>query len=284
MLFQNTFQHSEIQDPRSDLLPCWFNFAHKIGSSGSWIPVTSRFASCKTAHKLLLLQKNWSVIQTHNLPNLGSEFCIWGTKWRIWAAFRNNAKSGAELMLEWDSHIRVQIHVHVSFSVGPSYNSSWPSSYHQTDDQSPLLLVANLSKRSNLSSICAHLLSIRYQLIRAWGADLDILPLLPKDWAADYTTIVQQSNRLYNDRTPRIFLSSAQGGSSEACHQQISWQRGFPITRWYESANNNISIPNKLIMAPTVCGNYTYQEQNTQNWWYSNITEVATFNQWWNKL
>ena len=145
VVFQNTFQHSEIQDPRSDLLPCWFNFAHKIGysaykigSSGSGIPVTCRFASRKTTHKLLLLQKNWFVIQTHNLPNLGSEFCIWGTKWRIWAAFRKNTKSGAELMLEWeyDLHLHllgVQIHVHVSFSVGPSYNSSWPSSYHWTD-------------------------------------------------------------------------------------------------------------------------------------------------------
>lgn len=30
MLFQNTFQHSEIQDPRSDLRPCWFNFAHNL--------------------------------------------------------------------------------------------------------------------------------------------------------------------------------------------------------------------------------------------------------------
>ena len=143
MVFQNTFQHSEIQDPRSDLLPCWFNFAHKIGysaykigSSGSGIPVTCRFASCKTTHKLLLLQKNRFVIQTQDLPNLGSELCSWGTKWRIWAAFRKKTKSGAELMLEWeyDLHLLgVQIHVHVSFSVGTSYNSSWPSSYHWTD-------------------------------------------------------------------------------------------------------------------------------------------------------
>ena len=107
------FFKTHFNTPRSKIQDLIYvlNIASKIGYSGPGIPVTCRFASRNTTHKLLLLGKNRFVIQTHNLPNLGSEFCSRGTKSRIWAAFRKNTKSRV-----WaDAGMRVQIHVHVSW-------------------------------------------------------------------------------------------------------------------------------------------------------------------------
>ena len=115
---------------------------------------------------------------------------------------------------------------------------------------------------TNLSYICAHLLLVLYHLISAWGADLDILPLLPNDWAADYTTIALfLSSYLWPGEVPvkLVISKSVDNGHSQSPNDTNP--RG---PKW----TLDISIPNKLWVQIVSGINYSK----------GNITELALCN------
>ena len=90
-------------------------------------------------------------------------------------------------------------------------------SHLSSNDQTPLCLVANLSNSLLTSAPLSQQLQIA--LIGAWGS-WSWYFTVANDWETDRTVDWETDGTV-------ALLSSGKGGSSEACHRQISWQRGI---------------------------------------------------------